>query len=45
MKQEIRDQFMRIAMAQLKSKYAFYPQRLAVAAKMWKAWYEKQQSK
>lgn len=32
---ERRDQFMRIAMARLRSIYLFKPQRRAVAAKMW----------
>lgn len=32
---EMRDQFIRIAMAQLRSAYPFRPQRSAVAAKMW----------
>jgi hypothetical protein len=31
----MRDQFMRIAMARLRSIYPFKPQRQAVAAKMW----------
>ena len=31
----MKDQFMRIAMARLKSIYPFRPQRRAVAAKMW----------
>ncbi len=31
----MRDQFMRIAMAQLRSTYPFKPQRRAVAARMW----------
>ena len=31
-----RDQFMRIAMAQLRKNYPFYPQRIAYAAGMWK---------
>ena len=32
------EQFIRIAMAQIKSKYKFRPQRLAVAAKMYIRW-------
>jgi hypothetical protein len=36
-----RDQFMRIAMARLRSEYKFYPQRIAVAASMWKRFYDK----
>lgn len=31
----MKEQFMRIAMAQLRSVYPFKPQRQAVAAKMW----------
>lgn len=31
----MKDQFMRIAMARLRSTYPFKPQRRAVAAKMW----------
>lgn len=31
----MKDQFMRIAMARLRSVYPFKPQRQAVAAKMW----------
>lgn len=31
----MREQFMRIAMARLRSTYLFKPQRQAVAAKMW----------
>jgi hypothetical protein len=31
----MREQFMRIAMARLRSTYPFKPQRRAVAAKMW----------
>lgn len=30
-----REQFMRLAMATLKKRYPFKPQRCAVAAKMW----------
>jgi len=36
------EQFMRIAMARLKSTYKFYPQRLAVAVKMYRNWKERQ---
>ena len=32
------DQFMRIALARLKSTYKFYPQRFAVAAKNYRDW-------
>lgn len=31
----MREQFMRIAMARLRSTYSFKPQRRAIAAKMW----------
>lgn len=31
----MREQFMRIAMARLRSVYRFKPQRRAIAAKMW----------
>ena len=31
----MREQFMRIAMARLRSTYPFKPQRRAIAAKMW----------
>lgn len=36
-----RDQFMRIAMAVLKRKFPFRPQRMAYAAKMWTRYVEK----
>lgn len=36
------EQFMRIAMARLKSTYKFRPQRFAVAAKMYRNWKERQ---
>ena len=36
-----RDQFIRIAMAKLKPDYKFYPQRLAVAASMYRRWLER----
>lgn len=32
------EQFMRIAMARLKSRYKFKPQRLAIASKMYITW-------
>jgi hypothetical protein len=35
------EQFMRIAMARLKSLYKFRPQRLAIAAKMYTRYIEK----
>jgi len=37
----MREQFMRIAMARLRSEYKFYPQRLAVAAHMYRVWLDK----
>ena len=37
-KTNMKDQFMRIAMARLRSIYKFYPQRLAVAARMYREW-------
>jgi len=37
----MRDQFMRIAMARLKKHYAYYPQRLAVAANMYRRWLDR----
>jgi hypothetical protein len=36
-----REQFMRIAMARLKSVYYFKPQRLAIAAKMYTRYIER----
>jgi hypothetical protein len=39
-----RDQFMRIAMARLKSLYCFKPQRLAIAAKMYMKYLERKES-
>jgi|APGre2960657373_1045057.scaffolds.fasta_scaffold430150_2 hypothetical protein len=36
-----RNQFMRIAMAKLKPDYPFYPQRIAVAAAMYRRWYDR----
>ena len=38
---KMRDQFMRIAMAQLRSTYPFKPQRRAVAARMWVKYLER----
>lgn len=38
----MKEQFMRIAMARLKSIYPFKPQRQAVAAKMWVKFLERQ---
>jgi hypothetical protein len=37
----MRDQFMRIAMARLRTQYPFRLQRLAVAAKMWSRYVER----
>ena len=36
-----REAFVRIAKARLKPLYPFKPQRAAVAAKMWRKWYER----
>lgn len=36
------DQFMRIAMARLKADWPFYPQRLAMAAHMYRKWLDRQ---
>lgn len=36
-----RNQFMRIAMAKLKPDYPFYPQRIAVAASMYRRWLDR----
>jgi hypothetical protein len=41
----MREQFMRIAMAQLRSTYPFKPQRRAVAARMWVKFLERQELK
>lgn len=38
---EEREQFMRIAMAKLRPEYKFYPQRIAVAASMYRRWLER----
>jgi hypothetical protein len=38
------DQFCRIAMARLKSKYKFKPQRRSVVAKMWRKYVEGKKS-
>jgi hypothetical protein len=37
----MREQFMRIAMARLRSTYPFKPQRQAVAARMWVKYLER----
>jgi hypothetical protein len=39
----MREQFMRIAMARLRSDYPFRLQRIAVAAKMWSRFVERKQ--
>jgi hypothetical protein len=36
MKETTKDQFIRIAMARLRNEYKFYPQRIAIAAKMYR---------
>jgi hypothetical protein len=41
----MREQFMRIAMARLRTQYPFRLQRLAVAAKMWSRYIERNPSK
>jgi hypothetical protein len=41
----MRDQFIRIAMAQLRPAYPFRPQRSAVAAKMWVRFLERKAMK
>jgi hypothetical protein len=43
MKKKTRKAFMRIAMARLRKDYAYYPQRLAIAAKMFRKWLERKQ--
>ena len=35
------DQFMRIAMARLQKDYRFFPQRIAVAARMYRKWIDR----
>tara|TARA_R110001606_G_scaffold10599_2_gene45753 strand:- start:706 stop:921 length:216 start_codon:yes stop_codon:yes gene_type:complete len=40
-----KDQFIRIALAKLKKKYRFYPQRIAMAAKMYRSWIDRLNSK
>ena len=40
----LREDFIRIAMARLKSRYPFRPQRLAIAAKMFRNWEERKNS-
>lgn len=41
----MREDFIRIAMARLKSRYPFLPQRLAIAAKMFRNWQERKTEK
>ncbi len=41
----MREDFIRIAMAQLKVKYKYKPQRLAMAALMYRKWIERNESK
>lgn len=38
---EMREDFIRIAMARLRSRYPFRPQRLAVAARMFREWQDR----
>ena len=38
----MKDQFIRIAMARLRKDYPFYPQRLAIAANMYRRWLDRQ---
>ena len=38
---KIADQFIRIDMDQIQKQYTFYPQRLAVAAHMYRVWLDK----
>ena len=37
----MRDQFIRIALARLRKSYPFYPQRIAVAARMYRTWLDR----
>jgi hypothetical protein len=39
----MKEQFMRIALARLRKDYPFYPQRIAVAANMYRRWLDRQQ--
>lgn len=41
---EERDAFVRIAKARLRSAYPFKPQRIAIAAKMWRRWFERKEN-
>ena len=36
-----KDRFMRIALARLQNRYPFFPQRIAIAAKMYREWVER----
>jgi len=38
----MKEQFIRIAMARLRKDYPFYPQRIAVAANMYRRWLDRQ---
>jgi hypothetical protein len=38
------DQFMRIALARLQKDYRFFPQRVAVAARMYRKWVDRKQT-
>jgi hypothetical protein len=38
------DQFMRIALARLQKDYRFFPQRVAVAARMYRKWIDRKQT-
>ena len=38
------DQFMRIAMALIQKEYRFFPQRIAVAARMYRKWLDRKQT-
>jgi hypothetical protein len=42
MKETLQEQFIRIAMARLKPTYRFKPQRIAVAANMYRKWLDRQ---
>ena len=37
----MREQFMRIAMARLRRSYPFIPQRIAIAARMYRDWVDR----
>jgi len=42
-RKQMREQFMRIAMARIRADYPFLLQRIAVAAKMWSRYLERKQ--